>query len=84
MSLVDVFTHKGFKLTGTALNIAPTRPCSRAGPGRCWTKPGYWLHPQETTQQSRSKAPTGLMGCARWRNERAKIQTGRARLTIGA
>jgi hypothetical protein len=81
MSL-DVFTHKGFKLTGTALNIAPDSPVFARWAGPVLDKAGLLAAParDHAAKADRRRLP----GCARWRNERAKIQTGRARLTIGA
>ena len=49
VSLVDIFAQKGFKLTGTALDVPADAPAfarwaapvlEKAGPRRCWKRPG--------------------------------------------
>lgn len=75
VSLVDVFAQKGFKLTGTALDIpadaaefarwaapvlekaGPRFPVRsvfvvKVGSTAPIPAPSYWLHPDETTEQS--------------------------------
>lgn len=74
MSL-DVFTHKGFKLTGTALNIAPDSPVFARWAGPVLDKAGLLAAParDHAAKADRRRlpglwgAPAGAMSARRFR-----------------